>query len=71
MKEVTMRQVGGSIGTTLPKDMLDHFHIKAGDIPSENPTSYSQYVNVGAAQRMGLQLPLAFFQSARVWVGSD
>ncbi len=31
MKEVTMRQVGGSIGTTLPKDMLDHFHIKAGD----------------------------------------
>jgi len=43
----------------------------AGEIPSENPTSYSQYVNVAAAQRMGLQLPLAFFQSARVWVGSD
>ncbi len=44
---------------------------QAGEIPSENPTSYSQYVNVGAAQRMGLQLPLAFFQSARVWVGTD
>ncbi len=43
----------------------------AGEIPSENPTSYSQYVNVGAAQRMGLQLPLAFFQSAKVWVGTD
>ncbi len=44
---------------------------QAGEIPSENPTSYSQYVNVGAAQRMGLQLPLAVFQSARVWVGTD
>ncbi len=44
---------------------------QAGEIPSENPTSYSQYVNVAAAQRMGLQLPLAFFQSARVWVGTE
>ncbi len=43
----------------------------AGEIPSENPTSYSQYVNVAAAQRMGLQLPLRFFESARVWVGTD
>ncbi len=44
---------------------------QAGEIPSEDPPTYSQYVNVAAAQRMGLQLPLAFFQQARVWVGSE
>jgi putative ABC transport system substrate-binding protein len=43
----------------------------AGEIPSEDPTSYSYYINVRAARRMGLQLPLDAFQAAPVWVGSD
>ncbi len=30
-RKVRMRQIGGSLGTTLPKDMLDRLHIKAGD----------------------------------------
>ena len=31
IKKVTMRRVGGSIGTTLPKDMVDRLHIQPGD----------------------------------------
>lgn len=31
VKKVTMRKIGGSIGTTLPKDMLDRLHIQPGD----------------------------------------
>jgi len=31
VRKVTLRQVGGSIGATLPKDMADRLHIKAGD----------------------------------------
>jgi antitoxin MazE len=31
VKKVTLRQVGGSIGATLPKDMADRLHVKAGD----------------------------------------
>lgn len=31
VKKVTMRKIGGSIGATLPKDMLDRLHIQAGD----------------------------------------
>lgn len=28
---VKLRQVGGSIGATLPKDMADRFHLQVGD----------------------------------------
>lgn len=31
VKKVTMRKIGGSIGTTLPKDMLDRLHVEPGD----------------------------------------
>ncbi len=31
VKEVAARKVGGSIGTTLPKDMAERLHIEPGD----------------------------------------
>lgn len=31
VKKITLRQAGGSIGATLPKDMADRLHMKAGD----------------------------------------
>ncbi|MDX1661643.1 MAG: AbrB/MazE/SpoVT family DNA-binding domain-containing protein [Gemmatimonadota bacterium] len=31
VKKITMRKIGGSIGTTLPKDMLDRLRIEPGD----------------------------------------
>jgi len=31
VREVRLRQVGGSIGATLPKDMADRLHLAAGD----------------------------------------
>lgn len=31
VKKITLRQVGGSIGATLPKDMADRMHVKPGD----------------------------------------
>ncbi len=31
VREVKLRQVGGSIGATLPKDMADRLHLSAGD----------------------------------------
>ena len=43
----------------------------AGQIPSEDPSSYSYYINTRAAQRMGLQLPRAAFELAPVWQGSN
>ena len=30
-KTVTLRQVGGSVGATLPKDMADRLHLAPGD----------------------------------------
>ena len=30
-RELKLRQVGGSIGATLPKDMADRLHLAAGD----------------------------------------
>lgn len=30
-REVTLRRVGGSVGTTLPKDMAQRFHLNPGD----------------------------------------
>lgn len=31
VRELTLRQVGGSIGATIPKDMADRLHLDAGD----------------------------------------
>jgi len=31
VKEVSARKVGGSIGTTIPKDMAERLHIEPGD----------------------------------------
>ena len=31
MRELTLRQVGGSIGATIPKDMADRLHLAVGD----------------------------------------
>ena len=31
VRELTLRQVGGSIGATIPKDMADRLHMVAGD----------------------------------------
>lgn len=31
VRKISLRKVGGSIGATLPKDMVDHLHLKAGD----------------------------------------
>lgn len=31
VKEVTVRRVGGSVGTTLPKDMADRLRLTPGD----------------------------------------
>jgi len=30
-KEVTLRQAGGSVSATLPKDMADRLHLEPGD----------------------------------------
>ncbi len=30
-RKVTLRQVGGSIGTTIPKEMAERLHLVAGD----------------------------------------
>ncbi|HSB72485.1 MAG TPA: AbrB/MazE/SpoVT family DNA-binding domain-containing protein [Candidatus Methylomirabilis sp.] len=31
VKEITLRQVGGSVGATLPKEMADRLHLAPGD----------------------------------------
>lgn len=31
VRKVTLRQMGGSIGATLPKDIADRLHLEAGD----------------------------------------
>lgn len=31
VRKITLRQVGGSIGATLPKDMAERLHVKPGD----------------------------------------
>lgn len=30
-KELTLRQAGGSVSATLPKDMVDRLHVSSGD----------------------------------------
>jgi putative addiction module antidote len=31
IKKIKLRQVGGSVGATLPKDMADRLHVGPGD----------------------------------------
>jgi putative addiction module antidote len=31
VRELKLRQVGGSVGATLPKDMAERLHLEAGD----------------------------------------
>ncbi len=31
VRKVTLRQMGGSVGATLPKDMADRLHVEPGD----------------------------------------
>ncbi len=31
VRDVTLRQVGGSVGATVPKDMADRLHLGVGD----------------------------------------
>jgi len=31
VREVKLRQIGGSVGATLPKDMADRLHLEPGD----------------------------------------
>ena len=31
VRELTLRQVGGSIGATIPKDLAERLHLEAGD----------------------------------------
>lgn len=31
IRKVTLRQMGGSVGATIPKDIADRFHVHAGD----------------------------------------
>jgi putative addiction module antidote len=31
VRELTLRQVGGSIGATIPRDMAERLHLAAGD----------------------------------------
>ena len=31
VRELTLRQVGGSIGATIPKEMAERLHLEAGD----------------------------------------
>ncbi len=31
VREVKLRRIGGSVGTTLPKDMADRLHVEPGD----------------------------------------
>jgi putative addiction module antidote len=31
VRKVTLRKMGGSVGATLPKDMADRLHVRAGD----------------------------------------
>jgi putative addiction module antidote len=31
VRKITLRQVGGSIGATLPRDMADRLHLEVGD----------------------------------------
>jgi putative addiction module antidote len=56
VRELTLRQVGGSIGATIPKDMADRLHLDVGDrilaVETENGillTPYDPDVEAGLA----------------------
>ncbi len=56
VRELTLRQVGGSIGATIPKDMAERLHLAAGDrvlaVETENGillTPYDPEVAAGLA----------------------
>ena len=36
VKRVTARKMGGSVGPTLPKESVERFHIKAGDVLNDS-----------------------------------
>lgn len=38
-KKVTARKMGGSVGATLPREFVDRYHIKAGDVLNVVETS--------------------------------
>ncbi|NIR46159.1 MAG: AbrB/MazE/SpoVT family DNA-binding domain-containing protein [Gemmatimonadetes bacterium] len=38
-KQVKARKMGGSVGTTLPREFVDRYHIKAGDLLTVIETS--------------------------------
>jgi antitoxin MazE len=47
IRSVTLRKMGGSIGTTLPKDLADRLHLDAGDqvfvVPTERGLLITPY----------------------------
>ena len=56
VRELTLRQVGGSVGATIPKDMADRLHLAVGDriLAVETPdgillTPYDPDVEAGLA----------------------
>ncbi|MFN8582926.1 MAG: AbrB/MazE/SpoVT family DNA-binding domain-containing protein [Gemmatimonadaceae bacterium] len=56
VRPIKLRQVGGSVGATLPKDMADRLHLAVGDsvlaVETENGillTPYDPTIEVGLA----------------------
>ena len=56
VRELTLRQVGGSLGATIPKDMAERLHLDVGDrilaVETENGillTPYDPDVEAGLA----------------------
>ena len=56
VRPIKLRQVGGSVGATLPKDMADRLHLAVGDsmlaIETENGillTAYDPTIEAGLA----------------------
>ena len=47
VREVTVRQVGGSVGTTIPKDIADRLRVEPGDrllaIETEHGVLFTPY----------------------------
>lgn len=47
VKEITLRQAGGSVAVTLPRDMMDRLHMQPGDkmfaVETENGVLLTPY----------------------------